>query len=129
VIIKITNKRITVYPGEPGQARIVSLSDNNMTILEALASVGGIRADGKAYNVKLIRKTNDPKKPYKVYKLDLSHIEQGLAEGTVVVQSGDIIYVEPRKQFASKTLKEVTPILSLTTSLLTFYLLLTRTHL
>ena len=127
VIVKVTNKRITVYPGEPGQAKIVPLIDNNTTILEALAQVGGIRSDGKAYNVKLIRETHDPKKPYKVYKLDLSHIERGLVEGTIIVQSGDIIYVEPRKQIASKTLREVTPILSLTTTLLTFYLLISRT--
>lgn len=127
VILKVTNKRITVYPGEPGQARIVPLIDNNTTVLEALAQVGGIRSDGKAYNVKLIRETHDPKKPYKVYKLDLSHIERGLVEGTIIVQSGDIIYVEPRKQLASKSLREITPILSLTTSLLTFYLLISRT--
>lgn len=129
VIIKITNKRITVYPGEPGQAKTILLVNNNTTVLEALALAGGIRADGKAYNIKLIRETYNPKDPYKVYKLDLSKIDQGLRDGSTVVQSGDIIYVEPRKQLASKTLREVTPILSLTTSLLTFYLLLTRTRL
>lgn len=126
VIIKIINKRITIYPGEPGQAKIVSLSNNNTTILEALAIAGGIRADGKAYNIKLIRETYDPKDPYKVYKIDLSKIDQGLKDGSTVVQSGDIIYIEPRRQLASKSLREITPILSLTTSLLTFYLLITR---
>ncbi len=129
VIIKITNKRITIFPGEPGQAKIIPLINNNTTVLEALASVGGIGADGKAYNIKLIRETQNPKHPYKVYKLDLSRIQQGLIDGTVIVQSGDIIYVEPRKQLASKTLKEITPILTLTTSLLTFYYILTRTRL
>lgn len=126
VIIKIINKRIIIYPGEPGQARIISLTNNNTTILEALATAGGIRQDGKAYNIKLIRETFDPKKPYKVYKIDLSKIERGLVDGSTIVQSGDIIYVEPRRQLASKSLREVTPILSLTTSLLTFYLLLSR---
>ncbi|MDQ3109792.1 MAG: polysaccharide biosynthesis/export family protein [Bacteroidota bacterium] len=127
VILKVLNKRITVYPGEPGQAKIISLLNNNTTVLEALATAGGIRTDGKAYNIKLIRETYNPKDPYKVYKLDLSKIDQGLKDGSTVVQSGDIIYVEPRRQLASKTLREVTPILSLTTSLLTFYLLFTRT--
>ena len=127
VILKIINKRITIYPGEPGQAKIISLSNNNTTILEALALAGRIRADGKAYNIKLIRETYNPKDPYKIYKIDLSKIERGLVDGATVVQSGDIIYVEPRRQLASKTLREVTPILSLTTSILTFYLLLTRT--
>jgi polysaccharide export outer membrane protein len=129
VIIKITNKRVTIYPGEPGQAKIIPLVNNNTTILEALALAGGVRSDGRAYNIKLIRETHDPKHPYKVFKLDLSKLERGLSEGTTIVQSGDIIYVEPRLQLATRTLREVTPVLSLTTSLLTFYLLLTRTHL
>ncbi|CAN5216555.1 hypothetical protein BH09BAC5_BH09BAC5_08730 [soil metagenome] len=126
VILKVLNKRITIYPGEPGQAKIVGLSNNNTTVLEALASVGGIRQDGKAYNIKLIRETQNPQHPYKVYKLDLSKIDRGLIDGAMVVQSGDIIYVEPRRQLASKTLREVTPILSLTTSLFTFYYLINR---
>jgi polysaccharide biosynthesis/export protein len=126
VQIKVINKRIIVYPGEPGQAKVIALSNNNTTVIEALAQAGGISANGKAYNVKLIRQTNDPKKPFKVYKLNLSKIEPGLNEGMTVVQSGDIIYVEPRRQIASRTLREVTPIITLVTSMITFYYLVTR---
>jgi polysaccharide export outer membrane protein len=126
VMLKVINRRVVVFTGEPGQAKVLTISNNNTTVLEAIAQAGGISATGKAYNVKLIRKTNDPKKPYKVYKMDLSRIQTGLVQGNTVVQSDDVIYVEPRMQLATKALREITPILSLTTSLITFYYLLTR---
>ncbi len=126
VILKIINKRITIYTGEPGQAKVIPIQNNNTTVLEALALAGGISVDGKAYNIKLIRATDDPKHPWKVYKLDLSKIETGLVQGSTVVQSNDIIYVEPRRQIATKALREITPVLSLTTSLITFFYLITR---
>lgn len=126
VILKIINKRIIVYNGEPGQAKVIGLANNNTTILEALALAGGISSNGKAYNIKLIRTTENPKNPTKVYKLDLSDLETGLVQGTTVVQSGDIIYVEPRRQIATKALREVSPVLTLTTTLISFYFLLTR---
>lgn len=124
-MIRVVNKRVTIYTGEPGQAKVVQLQNNNTTVLEALAIAGGISQYGKAYNIKLIRQTNDPKKPVKVYKLDLSKIEN-IEQGHTIVQTNDIIYVEPRMQLASKTLREVTPILSLVTSLITFYYVVSR---
>lgn len=126
VILKVVNKRIIVYPGEPGMAKVISISNNNTTVNEAIALAGGISADGKAYNVKLIRKTDDAKRPYKVYKLNLAKIETGLTQGNTIVQSGDMIYVEPRRQIAGRALREVTPIITLATSLITFYYVITR---
>jgi polysaccharide biosynthesis/export protein len=125
VILRVVNKRVIVYTGEPGQAKVISLQNNNTTVIEALALAGGISSNGKAYNIKLIRKTNDPKKPVKVYKLDLSKI-QNIDQGNTIVQTNDIIYVEPRRQLASRTLREVTPILSLFSSLTSIYLIATR---
>ncbi|GAB4145585.1 MAG: hypothetical protein Fur0041_20180 [Bacteroidia bacterium] len=124
VLLQVINRRVIVFPGEPGAAKIVSIANNNTTVMEVLAAAGGISASGKAYNIKLIRKTNDPAHP-KIYKLDLSRIE-GIAQANLVVQSNDIIYVEPRRRLATQTLREITPILSLTTSLISFYFLLTR---
>jgi polysaccharide biosynthesis/export protein len=125
VLIKVVNKRIIVFNGEPGQAKVLYLQNNNTTVLEALALSGGVSANGKAYNIKLIRKTEDPKKPVKVYKLDLSKI-QNIDQGNTVVQSNDIIYVEPRRQFARRALGEITPVISLITSAFTLYYLFYR---
>ncbi|HLG02551.1 MAG TPA: polysaccharide biosynthesis/export family protein [Bacteroidia bacterium] len=126
VLVKVLNKRVIIYPGEPGMAKVVPLQNNNTTVIEALALAGGISGNGKAYNIKLIRKTNNPDKPFKVYRLNLSKLSTGLLQGNTIVQSNDIIIVEPRRQLAGKILKEIAPILSLISSFVTLYVLVTR---
>jgi polysaccharide export outer membrane protein len=124
VILKVVNRRVIIFPGEPGQAKVISLANSNTTVFEAIAFAGGISSNGKAHKIKLIRQTADPSDPL-VYKLDLSKMEN-IKQGNIVVQSGDVIYVEPRKRIASETLKEVTPVLSLISSFFTLYVLITR---
>lgn len=123
-ILRVTNRRVIVFPGNPGSAKVIDLTNNNTTIIEALAQAGGLSENGKAHKVKLIRQTSNPGDP-KVYKIDLSNMNN-IAQANIVVQANDIIYVEPRRQIASRALREVTPILSLVTSLFTLYLLSTR---
>lgn len=124
VLMKVLNRRVIVFPGEPGLAKVVNLTNSNTTVFEAIAQSGGISSNGKAHNIKLIRQTNDPAKPL-IYKLDLSKIEN-IKQGNIVVQSGDIIYVQPRRQLASETLKEVAPIVSLFSTFFTLYILVNR---
>ena len=120
VSLKITNKRIIIFPGNGGSAKVMNLNNNNTTILEAIASAGGILEDGKAYKVKLIRNNVDPsKKPY-VYLMDLSTIA-GVKIGNSIAQAGDIIYVEPRYKPLSTFTKEIAPIFTLLTSSLLLY--------
>jgi polysaccharide biosynthesis/export protein len=120
VNLRISNKRIIIFPGNGGQAKVLPLSNNNTTVMEALASAGGILEDGKAFKVKLIRNNPDPtQKPF-VYLMDLSRIE-GISAGKSIVQAGDIIYVEPRYRPLATLSKEVTPLLTLVTSVLILY--------
>lgn len=121
VNIKVVNKRVIVFPGNSGDARVIPLFNNNTTIIEAIAQAGGITQDGKAYKVKLIRTTNTPNqtKP-DVYLMDLSRIE-GLVAGNSKVQANDIIYVEPRYRVARTLVGELTPIITLLTSLIIIY--------
>lgn len=119
VNVKVTNKRVTVFPGNGGDAKVLYLNNNNTTVLETIALAGGIAVDGKAYKVKLIRNDGDNKKP-KVYLMDLSTID-GLAVGNSVVHANDIIYVEPRYRVARTLVGEITPIVSLITSTLLIY--------
>ncbi len=123
-IIRIVNRRIIVFPGEPGAARVIELNNNNTTLIEALAQAGGISENGKSHKVRLIRQTANPSDP-KVYKIDLSNMNN-IAQANIVVQSNDIIYVEPRRQLASRTLREITPIISLASSLFTLYVIILR---
>jgi polysaccharide export outer membrane protein len=117
VTLKVINKRVIVFPGNSGQAKVIGLTNNNTTVLEAIASAGGIPEDGKAFKVKLIRNNIDPmQKPY-VYLMDLSKIE-GITLGNSKVQANDIIYVEPRYRPFKTLATEITPLVTLITSAL-----------
>ena len=117
VILRVTNKRVSVFPGAGGAGRVVPITNLNTTVLEALAYAGGITDDGKAYRIKLVRKAKP--KP-KVYLIDLSTID-GLTAGNTVVQANDVIYVEPRPRFFSRAINELAPYISVFTSLILVY--------
>lgn len=122
VQLKVVNKRVIVFPGSAGAARVVSIVNNNTTVFEAIALAGGITEEGKAYRIKLIRRTTE--KP-EVFLIDLSKIE-GIAAGNITVLANDIIYVETRPKIAQKALQEITPYLSLLTSSLTLFYIFTK---
>jgi polysaccharide biosynthesis/export protein len=119
VNLRITNKRVIVFPGNGGQAKVQTLANNNTTVMEALANAGGIVEDGKAYKVKLIRQNPGGDRPY-VYLMDLSRIE-GLKEANSKVQAGDIIYVEPRYRPLATFNRELAPAITLLTSFFILY--------
>lgn len=121
--LKVTNKRVIVFPGEAGAARVLSIANNNTTIMEALALAGGISDDGKAYKIKLIR--NTPGQEPKVYLMDLSKIE-GLVAANAQVQSYDYIYVEPRYRPIRTISAEIAPVITLLTTGVILYTLFTR---
>ncbi|MGZ4056618.1 MAG: polysaccharide biosynthesis/export family protein, partial [Bacteroidia bacterium] len=108
----VTNKRVIVFPGSAGDARVIPLLNNNTTLIEALALAGGIADDGKAKMVKLIRQNGDN---HDVFLIDLSKI-QGIKDASMVLQANDIIYVEPKRRYASRLLTDIAPIVSLITS-------------
>lgn len=117
VQLKVTNNRVTIFPGGEGsQAMVLTLDNTNTTLFEALAKAGGIQ-DGKAHKIRLIR--GDLKNP-KVYIIDLSTIK-GMTEANLVLQANDIIYVEPRNRIPQKILENITPYLSLLTTFLLIY--------
>lgn len=115
--IKVNNKRVIVFPGNGGLAKVLPLANNNTSVMEALASAGGIMEDGKAYKVKLIRNNLEPGGKTLVYKMDLSTIE-GIAAGKSIVQAGDIIYVEPRYRPIATFNQNIAPLLTLLASVL-----------
>ncbi len=121
VILNITNKRVIVFPGTGSSAKVVSLSNNNTTLIEVLALVGGISANSKANRIKIVRQTKTKKD---VYLIDLSTIE-GIQEGSIIVQANDIIYVEPNPNLAREALGDITPIVSLLSSALFIWATLT----
>ncbi|MEX1003150.1 MAG: polysaccharide biosynthesis/export family protein [Crocinitomicaceae bacterium] len=113
VQLSVTNKRVIVFPGDGGEAKVLYLANNNTTLLETIALAGGITERGRAAKIKLIRKNKEGKR--EVYKVDLSKIE-GLEYTDIVVQANDYIYIEPVPEIGKEILKEVTPIVSLISS-------------
>ena len=113
VQISVTNRRVIVFPGNGGDAKVLYLANNNTTLLEAIALAGGIAERGRASRIKLIRKYDNGQR--QVYRIDLSTIE-GLKYTDILVQANDYIYIEPVPEIGRELLKEVAPIVSLISS-------------
>jgi len=114
VILSVQNRRVLVFNGSDGLGGVIPLTNENISLIEALALSGGITQSGKAYKIKVIRGLSEGKEP-QIFQVDLSTIG-GLADADMVMQANDVIYVEPRLNIASDALREITPIVSLITT-------------
>jgi polysaccharide biosynthesis/export protein len=117
VMINVVNRRVMVFPGSGGSGKVVTLENENTTLIEALALAGGITETGKSNVIKLIR--GDSRNP-QVHLINLSTIE-GMKQSNMLLQANDIIYVEPIKRVSRGILDELTPIVGIITSLLLLY--------
>ncbi len=113
VKLSIINRRVVVLGANGGQ--VVPIQNENTSLVEVLALYGGLNLGAKAQNIKLIRGAlNDPE----VYQIDLATIS-GMKGSIVEVESGDVIYVEPWRRPWLESLRDISPILGLTSSVLT----------
>ncbi len=117
VMLKVMNRRVLVFPGSGGAGKVVTLTNENTTLIEALALAGGITETGKAYKIKLIR--GDHRNP-QVQKIDLSTVE-GMRRSNLQLQANDIIYVEPVPRVSQQVLAQITPVIGIITSVLLIY--------
>ena len=109
MLVKVLNRRVLVFPGEGGAGKVVTLTNDNTTLIEALALAGGISQYGIAKRIKLIR--GDSRNP-QVSIIDLSTID-GMKASNLLLQANDIIYVEPRKRVSQGVLAEIAPIVGI----------------
>tara|TARA_R110001583_G_scaffold77623_1_gene211187 strand:+ start:19292 stop:20005 length:714 start_codon:yes stop_codon:yes gene_type:complete len=93
VTVKLAGIRFVVT-GEVGSPGTINLTQNQVSIIDAIANAGEISELGNREDVTLIRKTLDG---VKKYKLDLTKIEIFESEN-FYIQPNDIIYVAPLKQ-------------------------------
>lgn len=110
--LTVTNQRVVVFSGSGSAAKVISLANNNTTLMEVIALSGGIADRGKAKSVKLMRMIDGKRK---VFVLDLSVIE-GLKFADLIVQANDYIYIEPTPQLARELVKEIAPVISIVSS-------------
>lgn len=117
VILKVTNRRVLVFPGTGGSGKVVNIENENTTLIEALALAGGITNTGKSDKIKIIR--GDLRNP-KVMLIDLSTIE-GMQQSNMLLQANDIIYVEAVPRYSQEFFIQLTPIVGIITSLALIY--------
>ncbi len=109
VKIRITNRRVFVL-GAPG-GRVIPLPNESTNLIEVLASAEGLELGAKAQNIKLIRGRD-------VFRINLGTIS-GMRDTNMLVEPGDVIYVEPWRRPWLETLRDLSPALSLVSSVLT----------
>lgn len=121
-LVRVLNRRVMVFTGEGSLGSVVPLANQNISVLEAIALAGGIRERGNAGKVKIIRGKNGVNE---VYRLNLATIE-GIESAKMIVQAGDIIYVEPVPQLTNEFVKDIAPLVSLISSTLILFLVVTN---
>lgn len=132
----VTNNRVIIL-GAPG-GQVVTLTNDNMNLLEVLALAGGpdggssgggtgiARNGGRIDNIRIIR--GDLKNP-QVQFINLNTLE-GMRRGNLQVEPNDIIYIQPVRRPFLDALVDAGPALGLASTVLsTISLLYTLTRL
>jgi polysaccharide biosynthesis/export protein len=109
VHLTCVNKRVVLLGAVGGQ--VVPLENDNIKLLEVLALAKGLTNDSKAGNIKVIRGEQ-------VFEVDLSTI-QGVKDGNLTIESGDVVYVEPIRRPFAEGLRDNGAVFSLLVSLAT----------
>lgn len=118
VKLSVNNRRVVLLGANGGQ--VILLENENVTLAEVLALYGGLSLGAKANNIKLIR--GDLSNPL-VYQMDLTTID-GMRSTIIKVEPGDIIYVEPWRRPWLVGLRDISPVLSIASSVIAFFLLI-----
>lgn len=127
VVVNVVNRRAFIFRGS--SASVVKLNSAPTTILEVIASAGGLSGGNsgvngrtevlKSYNIKIIR--GDLKNP-EIHLVDLSTLE-GIRKTDLIVQGNDIIYIEMKRNFARDILQNIAPYVALLTTVSTLIIL------
>ena len=117
VAVKILNRKIYLFFTQATRAITLPLTEEKMTIVDAIAKIGGVPAYSKAYNIKIIR--GDRLNP-KVFNFNLRTLSD-YKNNNLLLEADDIVYVDSRPQYVNKTMTELQPwLLLITTSMLFF---------
>jgi len=114
VTLQYINKRVVLL-GSPG-GLVVPLTNENVTLVEVLALGKGIDNDGMAHNIRVLRGEE-------FYLVDFSTIE-GYRKGNMIMQPGDIVYVEPVIRPVSEAVQDYGPLFSIAISMTTLIVVL-----
>ena len=113
VKVTLLSKRVIVFGPDGG--KVIQLEYQGMNLIEVIARYGGIKIDGKANNIRVLR--GDLRNP-DVQLINLNSIE-GLRAAYTDMMPGDIVYIEPQRYVFKETLTTIVPLVSLITSVVT----------
>lgn len=126
IVLGVNTKRIFLFHGASGgEAKVVNLSFNNMTLFEVLASAGGISSSNSSKKIKIIRKT---KNGIKIFNADLSKID-GISQGNMIMQSHDIVYITPNFNLGSEIIQDINSVFSFISSITLLWLTISQINL
>lgn len=113
-----------VITGEIGSPGTINLSQNEVSIIDAIANAGDVTIYGDRENVVIVRKTIDGVKKFKVNLLEIEVFESE----NFYIKPNDVIYVSPLKQktwgVGTTGLQTFTTVISVFTLGVTTYLLI-----
>jgi len=120
VMVKITNRKLYMFFEQATSVKTISLSEQNMTLVDAIAQVGGIPQNSKSYTIKVIRGNRLNPKVFNFSIRTLSDFKNN----NLLLEANDIVYVDSRPRYITKSITELQPyfmLLSTTVLLLSVY--------
>ncbi len=119
VRIQIINRNVMIFLDEAQDGHVVQVPEDGITLIEAIAGIGGLSETSKSFKIKLIRGNN--KNP-EVYNYNIRSLEE-FKKANFILETNDIIYIESKPRYAFKVLQEIQPYLMLiSTAVLTYSL-------
>lgn len=118
VIINVTNRQVLLFKNSATNATILTMPSDRFTLIEAIASSGGLSEISKSHEIKLIRGdvTDNPQ----VFYWNIRTLDD-LKGSNILLEANDIIYVESRPQYVNRVLREISPYLTAITTALSIY--------
>ena len=108
-LLTYANKRVIVL-GAPG-GQVIPLINQNVSLVEVLGLATGLDNTAKAQNIRVLRKE-------KVFLIDLTTID-GYKSGNMLIEPGDIVYIEPVRRPLSEAFRDYAAIIGLAVSIYT----------
>lgn len=109
VTLTYTNKRVIVLGGKEG--KVIPLVNENITLAEILSLADAVDNNSMAHNIRIIRGEQ-------YFVADFSTMD-GYYKTNMIMQHGDIVYVEPVRRPVAEAMKDYSGLASLAISITT----------
>ncbi len=116
VSLTFVSKRVIVLGAVGGQ--VIPLINENVSLVEILAQAKGLSNDAKAQNIRVLRGDQ-------VFLVDLSTIN-GFKMGNLIIEPGDIIYVEPVRRPVAEAFRDYGAAATILISITSLIIVLTK---